>query len=80
MKTPAVRPIHEIAAEIRADWKKVYFGAEPYLLAMSTLNDVSDRYGCESARTIIQYFLVNARGWRGETARRTKAELKAMTK
>lgn len=75
-----IRPIHKIAAEIRQEWKNVYFGAEPYLLAMSTLSDMSDRYGYESARTIIQYFLANAGGWRGDTARRIKNELREMTK
>ncbi|GAG28430.1 unnamed protein product, partial [marine sediment metagenome] len=33
-----MRNLSEIASEIRKDWSKVYFGAVPYLDAMSTLN------------------------------------------
>ena len=70
------RLINEIAAEIRADWKKPYFGAVPYLRVMHRLNTMSDSYGCDDAESIIMYFLANAGTWRGETARRIKKELK----
>lgn len=73
-----MRPINEIAAEIRSDWKKPYFGAVPYLDAMSTLNSVNDNYGWDSGRSIVNYFLANASTWRGDTAKRIKAELKKM--
>lgn len=73
------RSLSAIAAEIRQDWgAKVYFGAKPYLQAMSSLNSVSDNYGADSARSIVLYFLANAMTWRGETARRVKAELKSL--
>jgi hypothetical protein len=74
------RPVYMIAAEIRADWKKPYFGAVPYLSAMSTLSDIRDKYIYEDGKSIVLYFLANANTWRGETARRVKAELKAMCK
>jgi len=74
------RPIHEISREIRADWLKPYFGAVPYLIAMETLTSASDNYGCDSARSVLAYFLSNATTWRGETARKIKLELKAMLK
>ena len=74
------RTLSEIASEIRRDWKNVYFGAKPYLDAMSTLGTVNDMYGCDDAKSIVLYFLSNASGWRGETAKRIKAELKAMVK
>ena len=74
------RPIHKIAREIRADWLKPYFGAVPYLIAMETLTSASDNYGCDSARSVLAYFLSNAATWRGETARKVKLELKAMLK
>ena len=74
------RPIHEIAAEIRRDWSKPYFGAVPYLDAMRSLSAMSDRYYDDTARSIIVYFLSNATTWKGDTARRVKAELKAMIK
>jgi len=75
------RPLYEIAAEISNDWKgKVYFGARPYLSAMSTLDSIEDNYVYDSGKSIVLYFLGNATTWRGETARRIKAELKDMIK
>lgn len=76
----ATRPLYEIAAEIRKDWKRPYFGAVPYLDAMFTLSSVKDSYFLDSGESIVQYFLANAQTWRGETARRVKAELKAAVK
>jgi len=74
------RPISEIAMEIRNDWKNPYFGAKPYLSAMFCLHSIDDQYGFDDARSIILYFLANAGTWRGDTAKRIKAELKALTK
>ena len=72
------RPLHVIAREISADWKKPYFGAVPYLDAMRTLNSIWGEYYNDSAQSIVAYFLANAGTWRGDNARRIKAELKAM--
>lgn len=72
------RPIYQIAAEIKSLWKPVNFGAVPYLDAMQSLTDITDRYFEDSAKSIIAYFLSNASTWRGEDAKRIKAELKAM--
>ena len=72
------RPLATIAREIRADWQRPYFGAVPYLNAMASLSSVNDRYIYDDGRTIVRYFLANASAWRGEVARRIKAELKAM--
>jgi len=80
MTTKTNRPLYEIAREIRRDWKKVYFGAVPYLDAMQTLNSITDNYYQDSGKSIVLYFLCNAGTWRGDTARRVKAELKAMSK
>jgi hypothetical protein len=74
----ATRPLSTIAREIRATWPKVYFGAVPYLQAMAQLGSVDDNYGLDDARSIVNYFLANAGTWRGDDARRIKAELKAM--
>ena len=74
----ATRPLSTIAREIRATWPKVYFGAVPYLQAMAQLGSVDDKYGLDDARSIVNYFLANAGTWRGDDARRIKAELKAM--
>jgi len=73
-----VRPLNVIAQEIVKDWQKVYFGAVPYLTAMLTLYSIEDKYGMDSAKSIVLYFLSNASTWRGETAKRIKLELKAM--
>jgi hypothetical protein len=74
------RTLSAIAAEIRGDWPKPYFGAVPYLNALSSLSSITDSYYCDSAREIVVYFLSNATTWRGDTARRIKAELKALLK
>jgi hypothetical protein len=73
-----MRPLYEIAREIKSDWKKPYFGAVPYLDAMSTLNSINDNYIYDSGKSVVLYFLSNANTWRGETARRIKKELKEM--
>lgn len=74
------RSLSTIAREIRRDWKRVYFGAVPYLDAMGSLDSVNDRFGYDSGESIVLYFLANANTWRGETARRIKTELKGMLK
>lgn len=78
------RPIYQIAADIRAEinagnWPKhAAFYAAPYLVAMKELATLEDKYLCDSARSIVLYFLANAQTWRGETARRIKAELRGI--
>ena len=51
-----MRPIWEIAGDIRSDWKKVSPYALPYLEAMEELHSVEDRYLFDSARSVINYF------------------------
>lgn len=76
------RTFAEIAREIKQTWKNVYFGAKPYLQAMATINssDKNAPYMLETAEDIVIYFLANATYWRGEDAKRIKAELKSMIK
>jgi hypothetical protein len=75
------RSLSTIAGEIRKDWgSKVNFAAKPYLSAMAGLDSIDDQYGYDDARSIVLYFLSNASSWRGETAKRIKAELKALAK
>jgi hypothetical protein len=76
--TETTRPICEIASDIRAEWKNVYFGAEPYLDAMSELDKVTDMYYADSAGSIIRCFLSNASSFRGSRAKEIKAELKGL--
>jgi len=73
---PRQRLIFQIASEIQRTWPKPSPSAAPYLHAMFGLAHITDSYGADSARSVIAYFLSNASGWRGEDARRIKAELK----
>lgn len=74
----SARSLSAIAREIRKTWPKVYFGAVPYLDAMSTLGSITEDYGCDSGHSIVLYFLLNAATWRGPDAKRIKAELKKL--
>lgn len=76
----APRSLSAIAREIRANWPKPYFGAVPYLQAMATMGSPSEDYGLDSGKSIVLYFLANANTWRGDVARRVKAELKDLIK
>jgi len=77
----ASRELCVIAQEIRKDWgAKVNFGAKPYLDAMTQLYSVEDMYFNDTADSIVRYFLSNARAWRGDVAKRIKAELKELIK
>jgi len=83
-ESTAVRSVAYIAREITADWSKqgkgVNYAAAPYLQAMHSLDKVTDPYYADSGASVIRYFLANANTWRGETAKRVKAELKNMIK
>ena len=72
------RALHQIAEDIRKNWAKPNYAAVPYLEAMGALGSIKDRYGWDSAASIVLYFLANAGTWRGEDARRIKAELRSM--
>ena len=74
------RPIYKVASEIRKSWKNINYGAVPYLNAMSSLEDKNSMYGCDKASSIVNYFLSNASGWRGDDAKRIKNELKDIIK
>ena len=75
-----VRPLYQIAADIRKNWKPVNYAAKPYLEAMECLTSLNDAYGADSGRTAVLYFLSNASSWRGDVARTIKAELNSMLK
>lgn len=80
------RSLLDITREIRQTWVKgdgtgnVWFGARPYLEAMEDIarsgNDHSWFYN-DPAEMVVRYFISNAATWRGEAARRIKAELRA---
>ena len=74
-----VRPVYEIAREIRKDWgAKVNYAAKPHLDVMAGMTNANDSFGQDSPGESILRFLSNASSWRGETAKRVKAELKKM--
>ncbi len=86
------RSLSTIAREIRCDWRNVSYGAKPYLDAMLSFDAITGQYGCDSAESsdaiviagrnlkahIVACFLANTQSWRGDTAERIKAELKAL--
>jgi hypothetical protein len=75
------RPLSEIAADIREHWATLAtagYAAVPYVEAMERLDRITDNYHAERAEGIVRYFLSNAGSWRGEDAKRVKAELRAM--
>lgn len=76
MPEKTIRNLSEIAMEIKRDWPKPYFGAIPYLDAMLSLDSVAQNFYEDSGATVVNYFLANAQTWRGENAKRIKAELK----
>jgi len=72
------RAIYAIAQEINNDWTNMSPTAKPYVDAMFSCSDITDKYIHSTARSMVAYFLANAQTWRGETARRVKIELKEM--
>lgn len=74
------RTFQQIAKEIQGVWLNIYFGAIPYLDALLELDTTDPKapYLYETADNIVQYFLANARTFRGNDAKRLKAELKSM--
>jgi len=77
--------LSDIAYLIKKDWRKtakngIYFGAVPYLEAMTTLSNVNQTYIAESGKSIVIYFLANAQTWKGEVAKAVKAHLNKLIK
>lgn len=79
-KINEARSLSTIAYDIQKDWKNVNYAAKPYLQAMYSLDSINDRYGYDSGRSVVAYFLSNASQWKGDTAKRIKDELKKMLK
>ena len=72
------RSLSTIAAEIEKTWPNVNYAARPYLDALHSLDSITDQYYQDTARSVVLYFLSNARSWRGDDAKRIKAELKTL--
>lgn len=69
-----------IRRDLRSQGKKIPFGAEPYLDALSSLSDANESYGMDSGKSMIAYALSNLTSYKGPKARAIKAELKARMK
>lgn len=84
------RTFSDIAAEVLNLWKTKYGKnlpwslkcALPYLQAMLECDttDKNARYYAETVESVVIYFLANITNWRGDDAKRIKAELKSMLK
>lgn len=77
--------LSDIAYLIKKDWRKtskngIYFGAVPYLDAMTMLSNVNQNYIMDSGKSIVIYFLANSQTWKGEVARLVKAHLNKLIK
>lgn len=82
-KAEGPRPLRVIAEEIFLAWdtmrnKGEMHPAWGYADAMRSLDNLDQKYGADTARDVVRRFVGNAYGWRGETARRIKAELRGM--
>ena len=73
-----LRLVSDVAADIRKAWPKVNYAAKAYLEAMETMSTMDKPYYEDSAQSVILYFLSNASTFRGEDAKRLKAELKEL--
>lgn len=71
-----MQTISTIAREISHNWKNVNYAAKPYLQAMLYVDQATDKYGYDSADSLVRYFLCNAAGYRGDAAKAHKAALK----
>ena len=71
------RSLNAIAKDIRQSWKNISFNAAPYVDALESMNRIEDIYLIGNGVSIVQGFLTNASSFRGDDARRIKAELKA---
>ncbi len=72
------RSVYDISNEIKACWKNPNRNAADYHSHMKNIVHVGEDYYMDNALGIIHRFLLWARGWRGEDARRIKKELNAL--
>jgi hypothetical protein len=75
------RQLSEIAKEVRSDWKNITnSAAEEALSCMEKMGDIDFPYEHDSnGHSIVGTFLSNSIGWKGDVARRIKAELRSMS-
>lgn len=69
-----------IRRDLKAQGKKVPFGAEPYLDALESLGSIKEKYYEDSGESVVAYLLSNLGSYRGANAKAIKAELKRRLK
>jgi hypothetical protein len=71
-------PLYELADVIWREGRgKPWFNyAKPYVEAMGSLTTASDQYFMDSGVSVCLYALSNLTSWRGEVARKIKADIK----
>lgn len=67
--------LREIAGLVYRTWPKPNFAAAPYLQAMAQMDSINDSFWNDDGRSVVAYFLNNAKTWRGDVAKLVKAEL-----
>jgi hypothetical protein len=67
--------ISEIAEVVHKDWKNIPEYAKAYSVPMLSLVSINENYYEDTGKSVVAYFLANASGWRGETAKAIKKEL-----
>ena len=72
------RDICDIARDVEHYWQEVDSEANPSLLAMHCINDLSDSYMNTTAKAILTDFLNSSHGWHGSHARRIRNEIRRM--
>ncbi len=75
-----MRTLRVIAKEIRTDWQMINNdAASDALECMDRMGQITERFNADpSGYSVVSVFLSNSIGWRGETARRVKKELRTM--
>lgn len=76
--TTEVRPLYEIAKEIRKDWKPMCPHAFAHFEGFQYATSIDEMYGYDSVKGEVLRFLSGAAQWRGEKAKAIKVELKKM--
>jgi hypothetical protein len=76
--TTTARPLYQICDEIRKDWRPMPDYAKAHFRAIECATSINEMYGCDSVKSEVCYFLSSASTWKGEVARRIKAELKKL--
>ena len=75
-----MRTLRAIAKEIRSDWRVINnAAARDALKCMDEMGQITEPFVTDpNGYSVVGAFLTHSVGWRGETARRIKKELRTM--